>query len=449
MNDDFLKYIKDEKDISRYKISLLEERTNKEYKYRLISIEKDFIDYPFEKNSFKDLDELKHAMSLFKTDRPQFERKFSKNIITKTRIVSGGHISSLQKKNKYYEDLYKYLLDIKIKEINLLQSEYIKSKLKNADEIIPAGIDSLSETEGVSLAKKRARIQILLYCLSRFIYHKTKKIGPLLAIGQMSFELYDELRKSLDNFFTDIKYELFNHYNNGIKEVPLLINGTLGHNNFVHTIYPLVNVVDKYPDSYCLKRVLTKDKIFFGKNKRPVNKKNIKRGVAMVTPIRRIGNEAINLLYLDLWTNNGISINSVMEKEFFNLSINNDYYKAIASKPVWAFNQNIDNNFLLREVLSLFELEDEPLVDGIDFGNLSILDKINKMDKGKMSICSESSKILIAATRSESEHIKEACGWIDLLIKEIRDDYKSLFHPITLQDKDRIDRVEKVKKLGE
>ena len=177
MNDDFLKYIKDEKDISRYKISLLEERTNKEYKYRLISIEKDFIDYPFEKNSFKDLDELKHAMSLFKTDRSQFERNFSKNIVTKTRLVSDRHISSLKKKNEYYEDFYKYLFDIKIKEINLLQNEYIKSKLKNADEIIPAGIDSLSETEGVSLAKKRARIQILLYCLSRFIYHKTK-ISP-------------------------------------------------------------------------------------------------------------------------------------------------------------------------------------------------------------------------------------------------------------------------------
>ena len=49
MKEEFLKYIKNEKDISRYKISLLEKRTNKEYKYRLISIEKDFIDYPFEK----------------------------------------------------------------------------------------------------------------------------------------------------------------------------------------------------------------------------------------------------------------------------------------------------------------------------------------------------------------------------------------------------------------
>ena len=78
MNDNFIKYIKNEKDISRYKISVLEKRPNKNYTHRLISIEKDFLEYPFEKIDFKDLDGLRDAISMFKTDRGQFEKRFAK-----------------------------------------------------------------------------------------------------------------------------------------------------------------------------------------------------------------------------------------------------------------------------------------------------------------------------------------------------------------------------------
>jgi hypothetical protein len=448
MSNDFLKYINNEKDISRYKISLLERKTNKEYKYRLISIEKDFIDYPFEKDNFKDLEELKYAMSLFKTDRAQFNRKFSNSISEKTKVVSGSQIASLKKKLKYYNDLYKYLLDIKIKEINLLQDEYIKSKLKSTKKYNFEGIDGMAEAEGVNLSKKRARIQILVYCLSRFVYHKKKRIGSFLD-NDLSFDLYSDLRSELDNFFADIKNEFFKHYNNGINEVPLLINGTLGHNKFVNTIYPLINIMDKYPDSYCVKRVLNKDKQFFKKNKKPINKKNIQRGFAIKTPVCRTGNESIKLLYMDIRSKSGISINNILDKEFFNINDNGTYYKAIATKPIWTFGECIDNKFLLREVLGLLGMAEDSLVERLDLSNISVLNKINNSYKGKIDICSDSSKMLVAATRSESDHIREACIWIDLLIKEIKDDYKGLFSPTTLEDKDRQDRVERVKEFVE
>ena len=70
------------------------------------------------------------------------------------------------------------------------------------------------------------------------------------------------------------------------------------------------------------------------------------------------------------------------------------------------------------------------------------------MDKGKIFICPKLSKILIAATRSESEHIKESCAWIDLLIKEIKDDYKNIFDPTTLKNKERTDRMTRVRELN-
>ena len=117
MNDKFLKYIKNEKDISRYKVSVLEKRPNKSYTHRLISIEKDFLEYPFEKIDFKSEKDLKDAISLFKIDRRQFEKRFAKNTVLKTMTVSSQQIGLLKRKIKYYEDLYIHLLDVKIKKV--------------------------------------------------------------------------------------------------------------------------------------------------------------------------------------------------------------------------------------------------------------------------------------------------------------------------------------------
>ena len=97
--------------------------------------------------------------------------------------------------------------------------------------------------------------------------------------------------------------------------------------------------------------------------------------------------------------------------------------------------------------LELLGLEQDSLVDKIDFNDSSVLNKINKINKGKIFICSKTSKILIAATRSESEHIKEACIWADLLIKQIKDDYKSLFSPAILEDKEREERRARVEEF--
>ena len=110
MNDNLFKYIKNEKEVARYKISLLNKGAVRNYKYRLISIEKDFVEYPFEKIDFKGLEEAKVALSMFKIDRGQFEKRFAKNSVFKTIAVSNQQILILKKKLKYYEDLYKYLL---------------------------------------------------------------------------------------------------------------------------------------------------------------------------------------------------------------------------------------------------------------------------------------------------------------------------------------------------
>jgi hypothetical protein len=448
MNDTFLKYIKNEKDISRYKVSLLKKGPQRAYKSRLLSIERDFLEYPFEKISFDTIESLKKALSLFKTDRHQFEKLYSKRAVVKTRAVSNDHIEALKDKFLFYEKLYEKLLDFKIKEINLLEDPMIRSKVKRP-VIHSSGIDDLLATEGAHLAKKRARIQILLYCFARFVFTKAKDIKSKIDFADVDFEGYDKTRRELDALLLECKDEIYNYYNDGIKEVPLLINGTLGHNNFVHSIYPLVNLFDNNFINPHIKRLLPEDKAFFSKNASFIKKRFVERGYGLVTPMVRKGNESICLLYLDLWTNNGISIRSIMEKDFFNYSFDNEYYKAIATKPICNFNDCIDNSFLLREVLKLLSLDKKSLVDKIDFNNPEVLRVINNVTTGTIELCPKSSKALIPATRSEAEHIREAYEWLNLLIKDIKNDYKDLFDPITFKDNERELRISKVKEIKE
>ena len=62
MKKELLKYIDEEKSISKYKITLLRKGPEKPYKTRLLSIESDFISYPFHKIKAKNINELKDAL---------------------------------------------------------------------------------------------------------------------------------------------------------------------------------------------------------------------------------------------------------------------------------------------------------------------------------------------------------------------------------------------------
>ena len=48
----------------------------------------------------------------------------------------------------------------------------------------------------------------------------------------------------MDDFFLDLDDYIFKYYNDGISEVPMIINGTMGHNSFLPAIYPLSNLCD-------------------------------------------------------------------------------------------------------------------------------------------------------------------------------------------------------------
>jgi len=428
MNDSILKYIAEEKDIARYKISLLSKGAKKQYKARLVSIERDFVGYSFEKIGAESIDELRTAMNLFRADRHLFYERYEKGPVKKNRVVTDLHIDQLRDKLNFYTERYRDILEVDIKEINLIQDEYIRSlsKVNNAD-FKSHGMDYMLEVEGTALSKTRARIQILVYCLARFIHDKTKVIAARIDAGLSPAEL-DETKASLLNFFSDMPHLLFKHYNDGIEEVPLLINGSMGHNNFISATYPLSNVLDKYPGAYSVKRLLGQNKRFFYKPGGYIDKRFVRRGYGLTTPIQRVSNESIELLYLDIWSSGGIRLTSIFESDFFNHNNNGVYYKAVSTKPVWEWQKLIDNPYLQRELATLLGLSG-PLAGPIDINNEETVSVINNSGKNseQTEIDPSASKIMVAATRSEAAHVRQAREYVFELASSIKEEFEMTF----------------------
>jgi len=233
--------------------------------------------------------------------------------------------------------------------------------------------------------------------------------------------------QSLESFFSDMPHLLFKHYKDGIEQVPLLINGTFGHNNFISATYPLSNIFDKYPGTYSVSRLLPQNKNFFYKPGRYIKKRFIKRGFGLATPIQRVSNESIELLYLDMWSSGGIRLTSIFESEFFNHNNRGAYYKAISTKPVWEWQKLIDNPYLQRELATLLGL-DGPLAGYIDIGDEETVSIINNNSgKNSIEIDTSSSEVMVAATRSESSHIKKAKEYVFMLASSIKEEFEMTF----------------------
>lgn len=416
---DVERFLREEKSIAEYKIDLLKKGPNKVYKARLIKKELAFIEYPFGSLGLDSLESAREAVLLFRSDPHLFFEKYSNKSFDKVALSTINNV--LDKKISFYRSLYKDILEKKIQSISLAGGPDIATKRslpKDTD-----GIDSVSSSEGVFAAKARARVQILLYCLARTIYHRLSDVLELIEKERALEEpRLHVLNSKLDNIIKDTRLDIFRYYNNGIREVPLLVNGTAGHNNFLNTIYPLINVFEKHPGEYFLKRTLNKGRVFFDASGRPISKKFAERGLSIITPINRVGNEAVNLLYADIWTSDGVCITSIIDNKFFNYNKGGKYYKAVSTKPIW--------EIIEKQEYLLFEKEISKII-GEDISSidcdLELKKKINRSSGQGLSISSNLSKMLIGATRSETLHIRDASAYIDLLISKIKDEYKDIF----------------------
>ena len=159
MKDKIKIFIKTEKDLSRKKILMLE-KVSKPYAKRMIQKEKDFIRFGFNKIKFKNINECRDAVRLYKISKTSFMEKYCKekifeeadyvlskikkkisNIKIKTKDVDGFPFKSLKGKNLYKEDgSLRKIVEYKITNLKVLlcYSHYFikKNGSINIDKIV-------------------------------------------------------------------------------------------------------------------------------------------------------------------------------------------------------------------------------------------------------------------------------------------------------------------------
>jgi hypothetical protein len=449
-NDDILKFIKNEKEVSEYKIALLS-RGAKAYNKRLVSIEKSFMEFPFEDIEFSDVESARESLSLFKASKKDFFDKFpgfkeyNAEHDFNERVWSAERGADIQSKKKFLEDLYLWILDVKICEVNAVQDNYLfgeMCKKHKRIEVKDLNIEGVRTLEGVLLSKQRARMQAMAYSVGRFVHSELRRISSLYPF--ISEENHVQAEEAIDSVIYGLEGESFRYFNEGLDEMHYLIDGTMGHNDQIGSVNKLKNLCSgSDAGTFYLERLLPESgDIYNPRTLKPLKKRASARAYALVTPLNRVGNEYINVVSRNIWTGDGVNISSMLDSSFFNAKTKKgkEYFKAISCIPAWKMLDEAENKEDLRDVIYyLFGINNVLSSDRSE-----MIKKMNNNKGNRVLICQDRSRILIPETRSDSLHLLGASVWMKKIIQKVNSDY---FNTNKIITNDISSRVESRKNL--
>ena len=437
--DDVLKYIKEEREISDYQIKMLRRASaKKSYAKRLLAKELEFKEFPFEKIPFSSLDEARKALVLFKSSKKEFLNKYS----FIEEIDSGRplkrDISSIEKRLIFFKERYKSLLMEDVILVNILDDKYFNDLFLKSysnkkslsindarDAINNLDREKLLNLEGSVVGKQRARTQACVYSIARNMHNFMKNCELML------FEVESKKRKEVGKFIFEIDNKIlsledyiFKYYNEGLIELDQVIANTDGRNEFLLRISPIYNVFDdssyNLPDFILYKshRIpILKNKFFVQTIKSVSDAEHTKgtNSIGIMIPMKRIGNETIDILYRNIIINNKSDITGLFKRKFSNIKCATGgdelYFKCIASTLQENMKNSIDINALDDNIYNLLNIS----------GSSKRRDNFTRIEVGSES------RLLVPTTRSESERLKDAAFWCTPMINKIRNDYKRSF----------------------
>ena len=413
MNKNILKYISTEKEISRYNIGKLESKkllspSNK----RILDIEREFVNLPLENIKFEDVADVASAIAIYRGSRSLFHKTY--NIVKMVDDSIGFNFNTIEKKISFLSCLSNELLNIRVKEINVVQDndlyQEMMGRFPNID-IENESLENLLKIEPIKISKKRARLQAALYslglyideCVRACVFNKNMTNSELIIAG-----------KSLDFILTDAMHNVFKHYNTSLKILSEDLLGTMGENKYLNKVHELINILDfnaLIKDAVSLPRPIEYNHIF--ESDRPtianlfVNQKDINKSkvFGILLPILRTGNERMTLLYKEIY------FEDVLISNLFSNNISN--VKAINSDNCIEYYKSI----LMPNISSLVEIAG---------GNNDILEIINKLlilGNNSVAINDKESIILAPKTRSEEDGILEVIPIIENKILSVTDNY--------------------------
>jgi len=203
MNKKIIKFVNNEKEISAYKLELLG-AVSKNYKDRLILLEKEFLAYPFLELSIDTLEEMRNAVNLFRIDRHAFDTKYNQSKENKkNKVVTRKDLLIMRRKAEQIKNLSVFLVNKKINEINLVDDKFLQKKfLKKAP---PTSIEEAQKVEGAFCAKHRARVQVILFALARVLFKESSSVLSDLEDDNMSYCQYFSLNKKISSLMITMK----------------------------------------------------------------------------------------------------------------------------------------------------------------------------------------------------------------------------------------------------
>ncbi len=467
-SDDILKYIENEKDLSRYKISRLEKNSDLNLsKKRVIDIENEFINLPLEEMLFEDVADVAAAIQIYRQSRAEFYKTYkikSEQGWLYNNQKTDYLLKSLQAKISFLEIQTKEWLSNRIEEVNLVQNSELHYELVKTEsfknktsleyekrKLGAINILDLLKLEPATMAKKRARMQTMIFSIGLYLSELYQNVLDKINQDKI-FISYPELvldanldenkiinyleyyHSIMDNNIACLTVKIFKYYNQALKQLKTKITNTMGQNDFADKIHELKNLIDfqgyqteSRPRPSFIKQKLDTNYqddhpqvgILYLKNK----EKQINNKICgILFPIQRKGNEKTTLLYLDVFTTDGLCINDLLSNHLTNMKAINpngkdEYYKAImliSPKQIIELGDPKFNNFIYN------------FVDPASF-----LKRISKQDTesletyyGNFIDISEASQVLIPKTRSEEESITEIMPWVNSKIFEFQRDYE-------------------------
>jgi len=457
--NDILKYIGNEKDISKYKISTIEHRKNiPTSKKRILNMEKEFLELPLENMGFEDVADVAAAISIYRTSRGLFYKTYCISPPELYKVDKDKFLKSLNSKIKFIKSTGHTLMYTRVQELNLVQNSDFyydlakRQSLKNGTtiEVEKRQLDSLAlndllRIEPITIAKKRARAQAAIYSMGKYLYNSGSQ---LKADKKMTLENLKNLNEETDKIIDNLRFNVFKFYNEALRTLPNSLDKTMGKNPYLSKLHNLQNILDfpalkkfganPIPLSYSGKFSTNKPvlgNIFFGTKKAISTspskdaERNIQNKVfGILLPIPRKGNEKMTLLYKNIEVNS----TNISHLFFDNLSNtkatfnnNEEYYKSLLMFPLWRLIEMSNADNASRHILSKMVGFNKDKFENINFNNKAIINKINNIHTGFLQINSDS-VILSPKTRSEEEGILDIFSIINAKIYEIKEDYSKL-----------------------
>tara|TARA_A100001011_G_scaffold379364_1_gene445297 strand:+ start:9411 stop:10847 length:1437 start_codon:yes stop_codon:yes gene_type:complete len=466
------KYINDEIEISKYKILSLNRIPElKPSQKRVLDIEQELCSIPFDELGFLSVSEAATAFRIFRESRSVFYDVYLKDFyIKKDRAIDLNSLSlQIESKLDFLKESSNNLIHIRPQEINLIQDNYSrdiffnyisnKNKTNKDEEIYKFKDKNITEYQNFEpsiVSKFRARKQISTLSAGKYIEDKYEKLSleytSALSSSDFSSEKLILINNKINNVFFNLNKNIYKNYNYAINNMYNHIENTMGDNKSFSKINFLKDCLD-YSNDIPRPINLTSNadcfrvqNILYG-SKEPIKysfAKDKSKGVSTKTygilfPIKRVGNEKITPLHLDIWTNFNVCINKIICDRMSNVKavdpLTNDivYYKCIFLLPMWrvletSFEQK-DIKIFVSKLLGMSANN----MDNISCNSLDQFGSAFSSSENFADINSDKSSVLVPSTRSEEHFFSKNSKHISDYINNVSG-YKNYMKKYTINN---------------